>query len=209
MNTFICMECGKETPLATGLCATCQKRHTMVEKMFQDFICRQSGTTKEKHYNSDVKHLEYPTKEEAEAAGVKVPTWKEELKRFMKELGLKKIENRRDYFHLLFRASCWRDRTFPGYVLIFATYFFNSEWLIVDWYDHGEKENKKKGIKYRRPGWRRTVYNPYEYLKWAMPGMAEWLHKMEVEHGLTRKDLVRQAEKTIEEEGGYDEEDLV
>lgn len=213
MSTYTCMECGKETPLVTGLCEACQKRHTLVEKMFQDFICNQRGSTKEKHQSSEVKHWENPTKAECDAIGVRIPTWKGELQRFMESLHLTKIRNRRDYFSLLHRASCWRDRTFPNFVLIIATYYFKVEWLVVDWYDHGQKELKKHGKivqKYRRAGWKRTTYNPYEYLKWAHPGMATWLTTMEREYGLTRKDLVAQAEAIILEEGGYpNEEDTV
>jgi hypothetical protein len=194
-----CLECGKEVEAGTSLCfPICNEpNHTQTHKQFDDFfddfelklIPLEAQSTL-----LTVKHLK------PEDIGMRIPTWQEEAQRLLTACFVASgPQCLADYVRLAHRIAIDKRITFWN-GLVITVYFFRREWCIKQYYDQGVEEDLKKGIKERLRGWKLAIFNPFDFLEWAMPGFAKWINVTMANQGYTRKMLVAEAERVIHDE---------
>ena len=196
-----CTECGKETDSGLDMCPRCESQHLIVMLEFDDFIKTLSYNPNWNRkdpsvMDSKVVHL---TQEEA---GIVIATWIEERDRILKKCSMSGPTCLAHYIYLIHQVCIDKHirRGGTGFwnALIIVVSFFNKDWCIRRYYDPGDEGNEKQGRPARTRGWKVAVFNPFDYMEWAMAGFKEWV-VMWLRAGVTRKELILKAEKIIKE----------
>lgn len=188
-----CLECGKEVESGLDLCSRCEEVSLQMDLQFDDFFktLPQTSTSEVKPHYPVVKLS--PTE-----IGFRVPSWQEECQRMLKICRISYPQCLADYIGLVHQVCIDRQITFWNSLLVVVN-FFKKDWCISKYFDRGEVEDPKKGIKARTRGWKLAIFNPFNYMEWAKPGFAKWVNITMKGLGKTRKDLVKEAEEIVNE----------
>jgi hypothetical protein len=201
-----CVRCGTKVAVeGDELCARCEELDKAAAEKFNDFWkCLSYNPLHTRRDPSEMdSKVEHLTQEEA---GIVFPTWTEERERILKACHMSQPKCLGEYIYLIHQTCIDRfirngNNGFWN-ALVIVVSFFNKDWCIRRYYDPGRDEDKKKGLPARSRGWKVFVFNPFDYMEWAMPGFKAWVVRW-LKVGVTRKQLIQKAEEAVK--GGGDE----
>jgi len=185
--TTVCVECDKEVSSNLDLCPRCESTLLLTEKLCDDFFA-----TLNLSFTQPSSVPRYPITK-ISSSEIKIPIWPEELRRI---LGLDRQWNhaplnRSEYISTV-HAICIDKKVGLWNALCIVVYLYKKEWSAHRYWDDGDAESG------RSRGWKLDIFNPIDYMEVAMVGFKVWVNTMKG-RGLTRKNLVTQAEGMVNE----------